>query len=224
MHSTKPMIYLATDNRYSSCSFSLSVAAMYEKPFSQACENNKLPILAVLQRHFQQVTSVLEIGSGTGQHAVYFSQSLPHLIWQPSDRAGNLAGINRWIAECNHHNLRTALELDVTQLYWPTGFDAVFSANTAHIMSWEIAQEMIVQVGQRLPGNGVFALYGPFNYHGSYTSDSNRQFDEHLKAVHPQQGIRDFEQIDAIAASAGLKLLEDCAMPANNRLLIWKKP
>lgn len=196
---------------------------MLSKPFSQACENNKAPILAVLRRHFQKAHHVLEIGSGTGQHAVYFSAAMPHLIWQTSDRGAYLPGINAWIAEDPHPNLRAPLMLDVTQPRWPTGFDAVFSANTAHIMSWPVAQHMIYKVGMHLPPAGLFALYGPFNYQGQYTSDSNCQFDQHLKAIDPDQGIRDFERVNETAETAGLRLLEDNSMPANNRLIIWRK-
>ena len=196
---------------------------MSNKPFSQACENNKAPILAVLLRHFQQVRHVLEIGSGTGQHAVHFSAALPHLIWQTSDREDYLPGINLWIAEYPHTNLRPPRVLDVTQAHWPSGFDAVFSANTAHIMSWPNARHMIQQVGQRLLSAGLFALYGPFNYQGRYTSDSNAQFDQHLKAMNSEQGIRDFEAVNEAAETAGLMLLEDNVMPANNHLIIWRK-
>ncbi len=196
---------------------------MSNKPFSQACENNKDPILVVLLRHFQQVRHVLEIGSGTGQHAIHFSAAMPHLIWQTSDRDICLPGINLWLAEYPHTNLRPPQVLDVTQAHWPTGFDAVFSANTAHIMNWTSACHMIQQVGRRLPPAGLFALYGPFNYQGRYTSDSNRQFDQHLKAIDPEQGIRDFEAVNETAETVGLSLLEDNAMPANNRLIIWRK-
>lgn len=196
---------------------------MLNKPFSQACENNKDPILSVLQRHFLHVQNVLEIGSGTGQHAVHFSAAMPHLVWQTSDRASNLPGIRLWLAECTHHNIRQPLIFDVTQSQWPTGFDAVFSANTAHIMSWPVARHMIQQVGEHLPSNGLFALYGPFNYQGDYTSESNHQFDLYLKQVNPEQGIRDFEAVNETAESASLQLLEDNAMPANNRLIIWRK-
>lgn len=196
---------------------------MHTKPFSQACENNKDSILQVLQQAFTQVTRVLEIGSGTGQHAVYFSQALPHLIWQASDRQENLAGINLWLADADHANILPPILLDINQAAWPTGFDAVFSANTAHIMTWESVQRMFIQVGKYLPPSGLFALYGPFNYQGEYTSESNRQFDIYLKSVNPQQGIRAFERVEEIAIKAGLMLLQDNAMPANNRLLIWEK-
>jgi|SRR5690554_806638 len=196
---------------------------MNTKPFSQACENNKEPILTILKRAFASSTVVLEIGSGTGQHAVHFAHALPHLIWQPSDRPENLPGIALWREDAPSENLRAAIELDIDNpQQWPK-FDAAFSANTAHIMSWQTAQKMINEVGKRLPKNGLFALYGPFNYQGKYTSDSNRHFDEWLKARDPEQGIRDFEAVVDVALNAGLKLIEDNPMPANNRLLLWQK-
>lgn len=196
---------------------------MQSKPFSQACENNKEPILAILKRAFRSSTAVLEIGSGTGQHAVHFAHALSHLIWQPSDRSENLPGIALWRDDYAMENLRAAIELDIDNpQQWPQ-FDAAFSANTAHIMSWQTAQKMIHEVGTRLPATGVFALYGPFNYQGSYTSDSNRQFDEWLKSRDAKQGIRDFEAVVEVAAKVGLKLVEDNPMPANNRLLLWQK-
>lgn len=193
------------------------------KPFSQACENNKNPILDVLLKVFHDRAHVLEIGSGTGQHAVYFAAKLPHLIWQPSDRRENIDGIVQWYEEFSSPNIQPPLELDVTQDQWPTGFDAVFSANTAHIMPWKLTQLMIKKVGESLPTGGKFVLYGPFNYEGTYTSDSNHNFDTFLKTSNPQQGIRDFELVNEIAIGSGLILLEDTALPANNRLVLWQK-
>lgn len=196
---------------------------MNDLPFSQACENNKGPILDILQSIFTDRKRVLEIGSGTGQHAVYFAEHLQHLHWQPSDRVENLEGINLWINAYPQKNLANPVELDVTQAKWPEGFDAVFSANTAHIMPWEIAQVMLQKVAQCLPENGVFALYGPFNYHGGFTSESNANFDRWLKNVASHQGIRDFETVNGIICSKGMELINDFAMPANNRLLAWRK-
>ncbi len=193
------------------------------KPFSQACENNKQPILDVLSRVFTDRSHVLEIGSGTGQHAVFFAANLPHVVWQTSDRHENLAGIIEWCEDCSSKNLQLPIELDVTQSQWPKDFDAVFSANTAHIMSWELTQLMIEKVGRMLPQFGKFALYGPFNYRGKYTSDSNQRFDAFLQASNPHQGIRDFEKVDEIATKCDLKLLEDNPLPANNRLILWQK-
>lgn len=196
---------------------------MQNLPFSQACENNKNPILEILKEIFADSTRVLEIGSGTGQHAVYFAECLKHLEWQPSDRVANLEGINLWINTYPQNNLLRPIELDVSQQNWPQDFDAVFSANTAHIMPWELTQLMLKTVASLLPEEGVFALYGPFNYGGEFTSDSNANFDRWLKSVAPHQGIRDFEKVNEIVCSAGMHLLNNYAMPANNRLLAWRK-
>jgi hypothetical protein len=194
-----------------------------DKPFSQACENNKQPILAVLRRHFGGVREVLEIGSGTGQHAVFFAARLPHLVWQTSDVLENHPGINAWIDGAAVGNVRRPLALDVTAQPWPLGTTgAVFSANTAHIMSWPAVETMIAGVGAVLVPGGVFCLYGPFNYNGEFTSESNARFDKSLRLRDPASGIRDFEKVDALARAAGLELVEDQAMPANNRTLVWR--
>lgn len=193
------------------------------KPFSPACMNNRQPILSVLQRVFSDAHHVLEVGSGTGQHAVYCAPALPHLLWQASDVADNLPGIQMWFEDQPAPNLPPPIVFDVADS-WPEGaFDAVFSANTAHIMAWPLVQTLVRKVGEHLPVGGTFALYGPFNYQGQYTSESNARFDLWLKAENPVRGIRDFEQLDALARQAGLHLLEDNAMPANNRLLVWRK-
>lgn len=194
------------------------------RPFSQACENNRAPILAVLARVFATRRRVLEIGSGTGQHAVYFAADLPHLAWQPSDVAENLPGIRRWIAEAGLANVRAPLALDVNDDPWPQSrYDAVFSANTAHIMHWPEVERMLARAAHALRPGGLFLLYGPFNYGGRFTSESNAQFDASLRARDPGMGIRDFESVDAAARAQGLALAEDNAMPANNRLLVWRR-
>lgn len=193
-------------------------------PFSQACENNQAPILAVLTQAFADRRQVLEIGSGTGQHGVYFAPRLPHLVWQTSDLAGNHAGISAWQAAYPAPNLRPPLLLDLARSGWPDGpFDAVFSANTAHIVAWPLVQRLFALAGAHLPAGGVLALYGPFNYGGSYTSDSNRAFDAWLRARDPASGIRHFEDITALAATQGLALEHDHTMPANNRLLVFRR-
>ncbi|MBU2887836.1 DUF938 domain-containing protein [Gilvimarinus agarilyticus] len=192
-------------------------------PFSQACENNKDPILNVLTEVFSDRRRVLEIGSGTGQHAVYFAQNLPHLIWQTSDLSVNHVGINQWIDHQPSDNLLRPTVFDLRQPVWPTGIDAVFSANTAHIVSWPLVQALFTQVGQHLPPGGIFAQYGPFNYGGQYTSDSNAAFDQMLKKRDPDSGIRHFEEISQLAEQNALVLSKDYPMPANNRLLVWTK-
>lgn len=195
-----------------------------QKPFSQACENNKRPILDILKRHFREVEYVLEIGSGTGQHAAFFAEHLPHLTWQTSDLSYNHPGIQAWVNDVGRSNLRPPIELDVAVEPWPVNAtSAVFSANTAHIMSWFTVCAMIRGIGQILTPGGVFCLYGPFNYNGAYTSESNGRFDRHLTSRDPEMGIRDFEAVEQIARAAGLGLVEDNAMPANNRLLVWRK-
>jgi len=194
------------------------------KPFSQACENNKRPILTVLQQAFAGVDRVLEIGSGTGQHAVFFAEAMPWLTWQPSDRAEHLPGIRVWCEEAALANLAPPLELDVDATPWPIATTtAVFSANTAHIMSWPTVERFIAGVGALICSGGVFCLYGPFNYAGGYTSASNAQFDAWLRDRDPLGGIRDFEAIERLANAAGFVLQDDRPMPANNRTLVWHK-
>jgi cyclopropane fatty-acyl-phospholipid synthase-like methyltransferase len=185
------------------------------KPFVEACERNRGPILVVLKRIFKDRRAVLEIGSGTGQHAAYFAQELPHLAWQASDVADNLPGIRMWGVE--------PIELDVDRPFPHVEVDAVFSANTAHIMSWPQVERMFKGVGRLLPLGGLFALYGPFRYSGRPTSESNARFDAWLRAGDPASGVRNFEDVQALAEQCGLTLLEDIAMPANNRLLVWRR-
>ena len=168
---------------------------------------------------------MLEIGSGTGQHAVYFATHLPHLSWQPSDRGDYLQGLRERIAHEGPPNLQASVELDVRALPWRVEpVDAVFTANTLHIMGWEEVEDFFRGVGSVLTAPGLLCIYGPFRYRGAYTSESNAQFDEYLRARDPRSGIRDFEDINRLALSRGLRLLADHAMPANNQLLIWHKP
>lgn len=195
-----------------------------DKPFSQACENNKGPILEILKRVFEKTRNVLEIGSGTGQHAAYFARHLKHLEWQPSDLTENLPGIQQWIDEIPSANLKQPLALDVTCQPWPVGqVDGVFSANTAHILPWDSVPHLIEGISRVLLSGGKCCLYGPFNYVGQFTSQSNANFDQWLKSQAPSQGIREFHDINRLAMENGMVLLEDNAMPANNRLLVWQK-
>ncbi|MGH8460719.1 MAG: DUF938 domain-containing protein [Stenotrophobium sp.] len=197
---------------------------MTQKPYSAASERNREPILAVLRERFADRRQVLEIGSGTGQHAVHFAQALPHLQWQTTDRAENLDGIRLWLQEAALPNLPAPLELDVNQDAWPQSrYDAVFSANTLHIMSWPEVQRLFACLPQVMTANAKLAIYGPFNYGGRFTSDSNAGFDRSLRAGASHRGIRDFEAVDALAQAVGLRLLEDHAMPANNRCLVWQR-
>ena len=195
------------------------------KPHAPACDRNRHPILAVLREHFADRRRVLEIGSGTGQHAVHFAQAMPWLKWQASDMADNLPGIRAWLDDARLPNTPAPLALDVLGPWPAMEADAVFTANTLHIMGWDGVQAFFRGAGQLLadaPGSTLVA-YGPFTYGGDYTSDSNREFDAWLKARDPQSGIRDFEAVDTLAGEAGLRLVVDAAMPANNRCLVWRR-
>lgn len=191
--------------------------------WSLACERNKEPILGHLRDLFAGSTRVLEVGSGTGQHARHFAAALPHLTWQPSERPGRLAALTAQLAGGGLANLHVPVGLDVSDPAWPEGpFDAVFTANTLHIMSWDEVGACVCGIARALAHGGTFACYGPFSYHGRHTSESNAAFDAQLKSRDPQSGIRDVEQVDLLAQRAGLFLADDLAMPANNRLLVWR--
>ncbi len=193
------------------------------KPFAESCEQNRAPILAVLQRELVGKKRLLEVGSGTGQHAVYFAPEFPELLWQTSDREEYHAGIHAWLRDAGLDNVLAPLVLDVDDVWPDEPYDAVFSANTAHIMSWPQVQRLFEAVGQVLQTGGIFALYGPFNYGGRYSSESNANFDQWLKQRDPLSGVRDFEALDGLADAAGLVLRNDYEMPANNRILVWTK-
>lgn len=196
---------------------------MMEKPCAPACERNREPILAVLRGHFADRRKVLEIGSGTGQHAVHLAAAMPWLSWQCSDRAEHLQGVRLWLDEAGLANTPEPIELDVAGEWPRRRFDAVFSANTLHIMGWREVERFFAGIDTVLEAGGALAVYGPFNYGGDYTSDSNREFDAWLKGRDPRSGIRDFEAVDALARAAGLVLVDDVAMPANNRTLVWRR-
>jgi hypothetical protein len=192
------------------------------KPFSESCERNRGPILGVLKRVFSNSRFVFEIGSGTGQHAAYFAPELPHLVWQASDIAENLPGIREWVKEAGVSNLRDPIVLDVDLEIPPLQVDAVFSANTCHIMSWPQVERMFEGIG-KIPTVKTFCLYGPFSYGGKHTSESNARFDAMLRSRDPASGIRDFERINALAERVGFSLADDNVMPANNRLLVFRR-
>jgi SAM-dependent methyltransferase len=193
-------------------------------PFSAASERNKDPILKILGDAFRECREVLEIGSGTGQHAVYFARNLSHLIWQPTDLAESIPGLKARIEVEGPSNLKMPIVLDVRSDPWPVeSVDGVFSANTLHIMNWDCVGHFFRGVGQVLKPGGTLCVYGPFRYEGRFTTDSNAAFDRDLKARDPASGIRDFEAVNALAAKQGLKLIADHAMPANNQTLVWRR-
>ena len=193
-------------------------------PFSEACERNKEPILAVLREYFADRAHVLEIGSGTGQHAVYFARHLRHLTWHPTEQLSYLPDLTARVQLEGGENLRQPTVLDVRQSIWPLrSVDAIFTANTLHIMSWPEVIAMHERIGSVLAPGGVMCLYGPFRYEGRYTSESNREFDQALKERDPASGLRDVASVTALAAPYGLQLVADHDLPAFNRLLVFIK-
>ena len=197
---------------------------MMNKPFAESCEQNKEAILEVISSVLSSVSSVLEIGSGTGQHAIYFAANMPHLSWHTSDCAPYLDGINMWLAEAEASNVQPPLELDVSASSWPQlDVDAVFTANSIHIMSQLDVNNFMAGVGRLLRKRGVLLIYGPFNYAGNYTSASNESFDQWLKNRNPSSGIKHFEEMVSLANDNGMQLVSDYAMPANNRILHFAK-
>jgi len=192
--------------------------------FSQAAENNKSHIGDLLVGTFAPCRHVLEIASGTGQHAVHMGIVLPDTIWQTSDLIENHSTIIARLEREAGENVRMPLELDVAQDPWPVDkVDGIFAANAVHIMSWQHVEQLFFGAGQVLSNKGILALYGPYKYDGKFTTESNARFEQWLKDRDPESGIRDFEAVDALAKDAGLSLVADHAMPANNQLLIWQR-
>jgi SAM-dependent methyltransferase len=193
-------------------------------PFSAACERNKDPILEVLRLSFAGCTQVLEIGSGTGQHAVHFARALDHLVWHPTEQLTYLSDLAERVKQEGPRNLRAPAQLDVRQAVWPVrSADAVFTANTLHIMSWAEVTACFRGLSAVLAPGGVLCIYGPFRYAGRYTSNSNQEFDRMLKERDPLSGLRDLQEIVPLAAELGLALQADHDLPANNRLLVFAK-
>ena len=194
------------------------------KPFAPACERNKGPILEVLRRVFGDAGDVIEIGSGTGQHAVWFAAGLPHLVWRTSDLQENHAGINAWIDESGLDNVGRPLALDVARRPWPlTNAEGAFSANTAHIMHWPEVEAMFRGLAEVLSPDARFVLYGPFARNGRHTGASNAAFDRSLRGQDPGMGVRDVRNLERLAASGAMALEEIVPMPANNHILVWRK-
>ena len=197
---------------------------MTDKPFAEAAARNEAPILEVLRKEFGGCARVLEIGSGTGQHAVFFASRLTELVWQASDVAEQLAAIQAWIDEAGLPNVRDPLEVDVLHSELPTdAFDAVFSANTAHIMPLPAVERMFALAGRTLRDDGLLCLYGPFRTGGHFSTDSNAAFDAALRARNSAMGIRDLETLDRFAEAAGLASERRYAMPATNELVTWRR-
>lgn len=197
------------------------------KPFSESCVQNRAPIIQIIKPLFADCQHILEVGSGTGQHAVYFAPEMPQIRWQTSDRVQNHVGIQQWLDEAAIENIVRPVALDVCdQQAWlglNAPFDAIFSANTLHIMSAAHVECFFAKMVTVLNEKGLLAVYGPFNYQGRYTSDSNARFDGWLKQQNPDSAIRDSEWLDELAEKAGIQRIHDYEMPANNRILVWQK-
>ena len=194
------------------------------KQMSASCERNRDPILAVLREVLPNSGLVLEIGSGTGQHAAYFAPRLPHLLWQPSDLAGNHDSIRAWAAEAMAPNLRAPLVLDLLAEPWPIAHaDAIVCINTVHIVAWAGVENLFAAAQRLLPPGGLLYVYGAYRYATRPLEPSNEEFDRWLKGRDPLSGVRDFEAVNRLAEQNGLKLAGDRAMPGNNRSIWWQK-
>lgn len=194
------------------------------KPFAESSEQNKQVILAILQPLFSKLKRVLEIASGTGQHAVYFAEQMRHLQWQTSDLIENHPGICQWISESSLMNIEKPIPLNVSSDPWPQQtYDAVFSANSFHIMNPQNVIDFFMNIASVIQPQGLIVIYGPFNYAGNFTSESNARFDAMLRARNCGSGIKEFEWCNELAESVGFKLIEDYEMPQNNRMLVWQK-
>ena len=192
--------------------------------FSKSADNNKAHILEQLRICLKSGDHVLEIASGTGQHAQYFSKEIPEIVWQPSDVDLDLYSLRKTLVENGAENLNKPIQLDVSK--WPrlnNTYDAIYSANCLHIINWDYVQSYINGAGENLNPDGLLLLYGPFKYKGKFTAKSNETFNGFLEKTYPGGGIRDFEQVDRLANSAGLTFVSDTAMPANNQFLVWRK-
>jgi len=197
---------------------------MNHKPYSESCDQNRDPIFEVIQPLLKDKKNLLEVGSGTGQHAVYFAKDMPHLIWQTSDQLAYHHGIMRWLDDAGLKNTPSPIPLNVSTDTWPDEkYDVIFSANAIHIMAWENVIDFFKNAPKLLEAGGLFILYGPFNYNKQYTSESNARFDIWLKQRDPNSAIRDFEAVDKLAKAEGMILQSDHALPANNRILVWEK-
>ncbi len=194
------------------------------KPYAESCDQNKDPIFNVIEPYLIDQRSVLEIGSGTGQHAVYFAQKLQHLVWHTSDRPQYHDGIARWLNAAGLGNIKKPILLDMSHSTWPQiSIDVVYSANTTHIMSWQDVEALFEGVGHLLNEAGLFLLYGPFNFSGEFSSESNKLFDQYLKTRDPLSGIRNFEDLNTLAKLTKLKFIKNHKMPCNNHILAWEK-
>ena len=196
-----------------------------EKPYSPACERNSGPILEVMKQYITRNDQrLLEIGSGTGQHAVYLAPEFPFLEWHPTDVSANLNGMKLWFKEAGIKNIQMPVRVEIGKDDFPKlKFDIIFTANTFHIMHWKECKTLMKQMGHRLREGSRVMIYGPFKYGGEFTSPSNEEFDKSLKERDPLSGIRSFEDVNNSMAKNGFELLNDFDMPANNQMLVYSR-
>lgn len=190
-----------------------------------ATQRNREPILQVLRRLFASTQKVLEIASGSGEHAIYFGEHLPHLSWQPSDQSQEqLASIEAWRAHSQLTNVLPPIQLDVEMRPWPIeNVEAIFCANMLHISPWSSSEALMWEAGRVLASGALLVVYGPFREGGSHTSQSNATFDAQLRSQNPEWGVRDRHELQALARQGGLALEEVLAMPANNHILVFRR-
>ena len=192
--------------------------------FSQASENNKHVILTHLSELLAGVNELLEIGSGSGQHAIFLAENLPNLNWQTSELGEGISALKENIRQYGPNNVLSPVLLDVCEHPWPVArTSAVYTANTLHIMPWSSVVHLFKGIDDILLQQGLLCIYGPFKYKGEFTTHSNADFDQWLKGNNPLSGIRDFEAVNELALARGLSLTHDYSMPANNQLLIFKR-
>ena len=195
------------------------------KAFAPAAERNRQPIVDLLRRVLPADGLVLEVASGTGQHAEFFSETLPALRWQPSDiSAQALESIRTRVRDAARENLLAPLELDVREMPWPVErSDAILCINMIHIAPWEATVALFRGAAGLLDPNAPLITYGPYRLHGQHTSFSNQAFDETLRSRNPAWGVRDIDALSALAGEEGFVLDARFEMPANNMTLCWRR-
>lgn len=195
---------------------------MINKPYSESCDQNREVIGQLIEPFLNGRASVLEIGSGTGQHAVYFASQFPYIRWQTSDLTENHGAIQAWIDDSHLDNVLSPIALDSTGLWPDRQYDILYTANTVHIMSAFEVEKLFINMPACMYDSSLFLLYGPFNYQGQYTAESNARFDQWLKRRDPHSGIKNFEWLAELGQQTGLNCIHDFDMPANNRMLVWE--
>ena len=192
--------------------------------YSPAAEKNKTPILEVFRERLAPTARVLEVGSGAGQHALHFTDALPELRWQPTEHPAVMSALEANLGAAARDAILPPLALDLATDSWPTGpFDAVYAANVMHIVSVPLGEVLIRGAASVLREGGQLLLYGPYKFGGTFTTESNAEFDQWLKARDPRSGVREFEAVARVAETAGLELVDNRAMPSNNQLLCFRR-